>query len=243
MKGNVLMSRTFMFIFAHPDDESFTCGGTLTELAKAKDTKTILYSATPGDAGKCGEPPLCQVDELAEVRKKELEEASKLLGIDELHIGDYQDGKLNKLPDDELKNDVLKRIEAVQPDVVITFPPHGLSGHPDHKAIQLATLQAVKETDVVKELYYATFPQSLADETGNPAYADPDDSITLIKSFSNEDLDPVRKALLAHRTQHLSVERVFPTIYNENGFMKFNNKEYFIKAWNNPNYTCGSILA
>ncbi|MFP3489118.1 PIG-L family deacetylase, partial [Staphylococcus sp. SIMBA_130] len=106
----------FIFIFAHTDDESFTCGGTLIELAKAKDTKTILYSATPGDAGKCGEPPLCQVDELAEVRKKELEKASKLLGIDELYIGDYQDGKLNNLPDDELKNDVLKRIEAVQPD-------------------------------------------------------------------------------------------------------------------------------
>lgn len=236
------MSRTFMFIFAHPDDESFTCGGTLLELAKAKDTKTILYSATPGDAGKCGEPPLCQPDELAEVRKKELEKAANLLGIDELHIGNYQDGKLNQLPQNELKEDVIKRIEAIKPDVVITFPPHGLSGHPDHKAIQLATLQAVKETNVVKELYYATFPQSLADETGNPAFADPDDSITLIKSFSTEDLDSVRKALLAHRTQHLSVERVFPTIYDKTGFMKFNNKEYFIKAWENPSFATGPHL-
>ncbi len=242
MKGNTLMSQTFMFVFAHPDDESFTCGGTLLELANKKDIKTVLYSATPGDAGKCGEPAICRPEELASVRRKELEKASKLLGIDELYIGEYQDGKLNSLPPNVLKNDVINRIKEVKPDVVITFPPHGLSGHPDHKAIQAATLQAVHETNIVKELYYTTFPQSLADETGHPAFSDPDDSITLMKSFSSNHINTVRKALLAHRTQHLSVERAFPTIYNQEGFMKYNNKEYFIKAWENAEPSSKSLL-
>ena len=241
-KGNHSMVRTIMFVFAHPDDESFTCGGTLLELSKKDEVRTVLYSATPGDAGKCGEPPLCHPHELATVRRNELKEASQLLGIDELIVDDYKDGKLNEIPTEVLKNELLKHIETVKPDVIVTFPPHGLSGHPDHKAIQKATLQAVQETNQVKELFYATFPQSLADETGNPAFADPDDTITQIKSFSDVHMEKVREALLAHKTQHLSVERVFPTIHRENGFLKFNNKEYFIKAWQNPAFKSTSLL-
>lgn len=226
------MPKTILFTFAHPDDESFTCGGTLVELSKQKDTKTVLYSATPGDAGKCGEPAICTRENLASVRRNELTEAAAHLGIDDLIIDDYQDGKLSELSPNTLKNRLVELIDHIKPDAVVTFPPHGLSGHSDHTAIQEATLQAVKEQpNSVKELYYATFPQSLATETGNPAFADPDENITLIKSFRGEHMKTVQRALLAHKTQHLSVERVFPTIHDNSGFSKFGNKEYFIKAW------------
>ncbi|MGB7999417.1 MAG: PIG-L family deacetylase [Anaerobacillus sp.] len=236
------MNRTIMFVFAHPDDESFTCGGTLLELSKRDEVRTVLYSATPGDAGKCGDPPLCHPDELASVRRNELKRAAQLLGIDELIVDDYRDGKLNEISTEDLKNELLKHIETVKPDVIVTFPPHGLSGHPDHKAIQKATFEAVQETNHVKELFYATFPQSLADETGNPAFADPDHKISHVKSYTKGHMEKVREALLAHKTQHLSVERVFPTIHEENGFFKFNNKEYFIKAWHTPAFKTASLL-
>ncbi|WP_377888765.1 PIG-L deacetylase family protein [Alkalihalobacillus sp. R86527] len=226
------MPKTILFAFAHPDDESFTCGGTLVELSQQKDTKTVLYSATAGDAGKCGEPPICTRENLASVRRDELTEAATHLGINELIIDDYQDGKLSELSPSTLKNRLINLIDHYKPDAVVTFPPHGLSGHSDHTAIQEATLQAVQEKESsVKELYYTTFPQSLATETGNPAFADPDENITLIKSFTGDHMKTVQLALLAHKTQHLSVERVFPTIHHNNGFSKFNNKEYFIKAW------------
>lgn len=238
------MSKTILFAFAHPDDESFTCGGTLLELSKQQDTKTILYSATAGDAGKCGEPPICTRENLASVRRAELKEAATHLGIDELIIDDYQDGKLNELPSATLKNRLIDLIAETKPDAVITFPPHGLSGHPDHTAIQEATLSAVQESsNTVKELYYATFPQSLADETGNPAFADLDEDITLIKPFTEEHMRTVQLALLAHKTQHLSVERVFPSIHQSSGFSKFGNKEYFIKAWQNNDSKNHSILS
>ncbi|MDQ0481948.1 PIG-L deacetylase family protein [Guptibacillus hwajinpoensis] len=237
------MSRTIMFVFAHPDDETFTSGGTILELAQQTDTKTVLYSATPGDAGKCGEPPLCTPENLASTRRKELQTAAKLLRIDQLVIDDFKDGKLNELPSGVLKNEVLKQIHIVKPEVVVTFPPHGLSGHSDHKAIQQATLEAVQDSSSgVKELYYTTFPQSLAKETGNPAFSDPDETISLVKSFSQDHMNEVKEALLAHKTQHLSVERVFPTIIEDTAFMKFNNKEYFIRAWQHPQYNSDPLL-
>ncbi|WP_347549819.1 PIG-L family deacetylase [Pseudalkalibacillus hwajinpoensis] len=237
------MTRTILFVFAHPDDETFTSGGTLFELSQQQDANTVLYSATPGDAGKCGEPPLCNPEDLSIVRQKELEMAAKLLGINELIIGDYKDGQLSQLQDGVLIDEVINQIEQVKPDAVVTFPPHGLSGHQDHKGIQKATLQAVQEAIFpVKELYYTTVPRSIAVETGNPAYSDPDEDISLIKTFSTQHMEQVRLALLAHKTQHLSVERVFPTIYNENGFFKFDNKEYFIKAWQNPDVRSERVL-
>ncbi|WP_270179084.1 PIG-L deacetylase family protein [Alkalihalobacillus sp. CinArs1] len=232
------MSKTILFAFAHPDDESFTCGGTILELSKQKDTKTILYSATAGDAGKCGEPPLCTRDDLANVRRNELQEAAAHLGINELVIDDYPDGKLSELTPHTLKNRIITLLNNYQPDAVVTFPPHGLSGHSDHTAIQEACLEAVQESpNSVKELYYATLPQSLATKTGNPAFADPDENITLMKSFTEEHMKNVQLALLAHKTQHLSVERVFPSIHNQSGFTKFENKEYFIRAWESDSKT------
>ena len=46
------MSRTALLVFAHPDDETFTCGGSIARYADRKDTRIVLYCATRGEAGK-----------------------------------------------------------------------------------------------------------------------------------------------------------------------------------------------
>ncbi|RBW70313.1 PIG-L deacetylase family protein [Bacillus taeanensis] len=228
------MTKRILFTFAHPDDETFTVGGTLAEYAKHPDIETIVYSATLGDAGKCGNPPVCSKEELALVRKEELKTAAAILGVDHLLFDTYRDGHLSMLSKDQLKEAVLKVIEKYQPEIVVTFPPHGLSGHKDHHAIQQATLEAVKDerNKAVKTLFYATFPESMKEKMGQPAFADPDETIAVTKSIKEENIEKVRKALLAHKTQHLSVERVFPTIKNsKQPFLKFDNCEYFVHAW------------
>ncbi len=50
-------------IFAHPDDETFRPGGTLALLAQ-RGVKVHVLTLTHGEAGSCGEPPLCTPDEL-----------------------------------------------------------------------------------------------------------------------------------------------------------------------------------
>lgn len=58
-------------VFAHPDDETFRPGGTLALLACGGFPVHVL-TATRGEAGSCGDPPLCTSEELAAVREKEL---------------------------------------------------------------------------------------------------------------------------------------------------------------------------
>mgnify|MGYP000732581162 CR=1 FL=1 len=62
-------------VFAHPDDEAYRPGGTLALLAR-RGVRVHLLTATRGQAGSCGEPPLCTPDELPTVRERELRCAS-----------------------------------------------------------------------------------------------------------------------------------------------------------------------
>lgn len=228
-KGAKEMKKRILFSFAHPDDETFTVGGLLASLAKRDDVETIVYSATLGDAGKCGNPPVCTKEQLPQVRKKELEQAANILGVDHLIIGTYPDGKLSEY-EEPLVRDICHIIERYKPTVVVTFPPHGISGHRDHQAIQRATYRAVTAMDhIVEQLYYVTV-------VGRPdRFGDPIENIDIIFTFTEEEAKKVRQALLAHRTQHLSVERVFPSVHNES-FHKFQNREYFIRAWSKENH-------
>jgi N-acetylglucosamine malate deacetylase 2 len=227
--GDYMMKKRILFCFAHPDDESFTVGGVLSKYSQHKDIETIVYTATLGDAGKCGNPPVCTKDELAKVRENELKEAASILGVDILITDTYKDGKLQTLADGELTQSVKNIIHQYKPETVVTFPPHGISGHPDHLAIQRAVFEAVTtdENTPVNKLFYVTVPSNVSLK---PPYTDPIDSIDVIECFGVEEARKVQKALQAHRTQHLSVEMTFPTIYEEE-FEKYGNCEYFMLAW------------
>ncbi|HSH25772.1 MAG TPA: PIG-L family deacetylase [Massilibacterium sp.] len=229
--------KTVFFSFAHPDDETFTTGGLIAQLSKREDVSTIVYSATPGDAGKCGQPPICKKEDLANVRTNELKKAVSILGVNKLELDTFKDGTLHTIDPDVLFKRVQTLLRQYKPTIVITFPPHGISGHKDHTAISKATLRAVQSLKGelnIEALYYATIPESFIKETQFPVFGDPDEAIDFTLSLTKENLETVRKALLAHRTQHLSVERVFPTIYNEEKtFEKYNNQEHFIRIWTN----------
>jgi N-acetylglucosamine malate deacetylase 2 len=211
------MEKTIFFSYAHPDDEAFTVGGLLAKYADEPNVKTVVYSATLGDAGKCGNPPVCDKEKLAEVRQQELIKACNHLGVDHLHTDTYLDGKLDTLPKGELVQAVKNLLTRYKPEVVVTFPPDGISGHRDHIAISSATLEAAKDLSFIKRFYYIVLPSI-------------HESYDVKIPINSTHLEKVRMALQAHKTQHLSVERVFPTIY-DNHFNKHDNNEHFITVF------------
>ena len=94
--------RTVLLSCAHPDDESFIIGGILRRYAE-EGVRLVLSSATSGQAGSMGDPPLCSREELARVREDELREAARILGIGEVHLLGYQDRQLAEAPVEELR--------------------------------------------------------------------------------------------------------------------------------------------
>lgn len=137
-----------MCVLAHPDDESLATGGILARYA-AEGAHTSLLMATRGERGWFGNPaeyPGPQA--LGRIREAELRAACQLLGLSELAFLGYRDGELGQADLGEALCRVVSQIRRVQPDVLVTFDPNGMYGHPDHIAVsQLATTAVVAAAD------------------------------------------------------------------------------------------------
>ena len=131
-----------MLVFAHPDDETFLTGGVACRYAD-EGVRVVLVSATRGESGKAGDPPLCAPEELPALREEELRRATAILGIADVHLLGYRDRELAAAPPDEIREQLVTLIRRHQPSVVVTFDPNGGNAHPDHVAISRFTADAV----------------------------------------------------------------------------------------------------
>lgn len=131
-----------MFVFAHPDDESFGCGGTVA-LYSRQGSPVTYVCATRGEMGRrMGTPPFTTREQLRHLRVQEMQAAAAALGISDLRFLDIWDKTVEFIDPDVLAERVKVIVEEVNPSLVVTF--HPLYGkHPDHNAIGAATVRAV----------------------------------------------------------------------------------------------------
>jgi LmbE family N-acetylglucosaminyl deacetylase len=224
------MELRLLAIFAHPDDETFRPGGTLTLLAR-RGVRVHVLTATRGQAGSCGDPPRCSRDELPAMREHELRCACAALGIEPPRLLDYQDGHLAEADAEVIIDQILSVVREVRPQVMLSFGPDGLSGHADHIAIGRVAAEAFRRADDVAALYTLTVPRSLADRLEmTQVHAVPDESIAL-----NIDVSSVWKTKLAamrcHATQRSSTPLLSAS--DERQRLFFGN-EYFVRAASRP---------
>ena len=196
---------SLLAIFAHPDDETFRCGGTLALLAQ-RGVNVQVLTFTTGQAGSCGDPPICTPNELGAVRTEELICACQALGLEMPILLDYSDGDLSKVRMEEGVAQIMTQLHSIRPQVLLTWPPHGLSGHPDHQTVSRWTLEAFQQSTIAGDheltsLYYLVFPSSLAEKLEmSQLHTMPDSEVTIsvnIESVWEEKM----VAIHCHRTQ------------------------------------------
>ena len=208
---------TFLFVFAHPDDESFTGAGIAMKYGAAG-VRTVLLTATLGERGKRGDPPVCAADELASCRERELREAAAIIGIDELHLLGYVDRELNQAPPDKIRRTLVRLIRREKPVIVFTFDPNGVNRHPDHIAISRFTTDAVLAAADPRWYLDSGEPYTVPRLLWTPPIT-PWDAASVERLEQHPGIDFMidvsawreRRiaALRAHRTQHLSIDRCF----------------------------------
>jgi N-acetylglucosamine malate deacetylase 2 len=152
-------------VLAHPDDESFGCAGALA-LAHDEGRTTRLLVVTRGEAGSAdgeGDPAV------GDVREAELICAARAIGLDEVSLLDgYPDGGVADQPFERLVDEIVAWLADRRPQAVITFGPHGVTGHPDHIIVGNATRWAVEqlaESGIAPNAIYAISP--IFDPGGN----------------------------------------------------------------------------
>ncbi len=147
---------TILGIWAHPDDETYLCGGLMAGAARAG-SRVVCVTATRGELGSPDEERWPSGPPLAAVRTAELQQALTLLGVSEHHWLDYPDGGCVDVDQSEAVRRVTELMAQVQPDTVLTFGPEGMTGHDDHKsACRWATEAFAQVGKPGARLMYAT---------------------------------------------------------------------------------------
>lgn len=221
-----------LFIFPHPDDETLFCGGTIVRHIENGD-EVIWICAGLGERSRnsarrfsklffiahsiLGNLPFLIVAQklavwwlsffrkrnmrLAGIRKKEALRMAEFLGIKVifLEIEDMKFGKYARKMEEEIK----KYLELYKPEIIYTFHPNGLTGHPDHVALGKVIVEAVKKLPEgqMPKIFGAAVSRSIAKKLKLPILAVKDSEIKKEIILSSEELAIKKEALAKYQSQ------------------------------------------
>jgi LmbE family N-acetylglucosaminyl deacetylase len=234
-----VVNHTILFSYAHLDDESF-CGSGLAMKCRAAGGKAVLVTATLGQRGKVGDPPVCRLEDLEACRERELRAAAAIIGFDALHILGYRARELSDVPPQEIRRALVELIRRHRPAVVVSFDPNGFNVHPDHVAISRFTMDAVAAAgdprwnpdsgpahSVSRVLWTPPIPPWDAARSKDLAREPGADFVLDVSRWR----EPRAAALRAHRTQHLSIDRYF---FSREDVDRILDMEVYRQGWGPP---------
>ena len=136
---------TLLAIWAHPDDEAYLGAGLMTAVATGGG-RVISATASLGEMGT-DDPSANPPERMGPIRRHELGRSLGVLGAEEPVVLGYPDGGCGQVPDRLGARRVASLIEEFRPEIVLSFGPDGVTGHPDHQAVGRWTALAVAAQD------------------------------------------------------------------------------------------------
>lgn len=239
-----------MLVVAHPDDDAVGIAGSIALHGSEPAFRFALVHATDGAAGLIAPEVDATPATLGAVRRLEDEKAWAAHGrVPDRHewLG-YDDGHLAHADFAELTSRVRALLEDERPDVVATFGPDGVTGHPDHVAIGQATDAAFVSLAMdggfgLKRLLHWAMKESTwrrinaaRQATGLPVW-DPSqvyhfrgipDALVDMRVDTSSVAERVVAGLAQHRSQRLSL---FEHPLAHGAWLSAASREYFVQAW------------
>ena len=204
-----------LYIFPHPDDESFGPAAAMHQ--QLKDGHEVhLLTLTRGGATKQRHKLGLTVEEMGEVRFREMLAVEKTLGLSSMKVLDLPDNGLKDMDPREIEKVLEKHIRELEPDIVVSYPVHGISGFHDHLIMHYAAkrvfLQMKDEGAVyLKRLAFFTLPDSEAPSLQDGEFrlkrSQPED-IDCILPLQEDDRQIMIKCLNCYKTYQGTIEAV-----------------------------------
>jgi LmbE family N-acetylglucosaminyl deacetylase len=154
MKMSAALPNTLLGVWAHPDDEAYLSAGLMAAM-RAAGRRVVVVTATHGEQGT-PDPIAWPPDRLAPVRERELSKSLAAVDVQEHHWLTYRDGTLADIDPTVGAADIMRWMVAVHPDVVVTFGPDGMTGHPDHRAVSSWVAKACEQMPAPPRVWHAT---------------------------------------------------------------------------------------
>ena len=202
-----------LYVFPHPDDESFGPARAVSAQVRAGH-EVFLLTLTKGGATKQRHRLGYTIEQMGEVRHREMREVAKVLGLSNLTVLDLPDNGLSELDPREIEAVVGDHIERVRPEVVVSYPVHGISGFHDH----LVTHAVVKRVYMqlrdrgagnLKRLAFVTLTEDQAERASGEHRLSGStmEEIDCVVSVDEEDMEAFRHALDCYATYRETIER------------------------------------
>lgn len=118
----------------HPDDEVFGCGGAIMRHVENGETVNVII-VTDGAFDPVGE-----ADGYLQQRQLESKQAATIMGYGEPEFWNYPDRSLRY--DERLVSEIIAAIDAHGADLI--YAPSVFEMHPDHRALGMAAMEAVR---------------------------------------------------------------------------------------------------
>lgn len=206
---------SFLYVFPHPDDECFGPAPALAQ-QRRQDHEVHLLTLTRGEATRQRERLGLSKEEMGKTRIQEMQNVAEALNLSSLTVEEYPDGELAELNPLVLEKEIADHIHRVEPEVVVTYPVHGVSGHPDH----LVTHAIVKRVVCQLRADGAPVPQRLAfftlrpptDDADRPSHLQhsPSALVDCVLPPTDADIDTGRTALHCYETYRPVIEKHRP---------------------------------
>lgn len=202
------MSR-ILYIFPHPDDESFGPAPAIS--AQLRDGHEVyLLTLTKGEATTQRHRLGVVKAEMGRIRFKEMQCVEKVLGLTGMTVLDHPDGELKNMDPIELEESIEKHIKEISPDIVVTYAVHGISGFHDHlvthAVVKRAFCSLKREGRGPRRLAFYT-RMGEVDRSGKfRLEASKDEEIGCVVQCSDEDMKRFEQALDCYETYQEVIE-------------------------------------
>lgn len=131
--------RRVLCVQAHPDDGEIGAGATVARLVQAG-AEAVYLTVTDGGVGT--EDASIKPPELIRTRRREEEEAARLLGVTRMIWLDFPDG--GNLELSAVREKIIEAVRRVRPDLLMVMDPWlPYEAHSDHRITGLAAAEAV----------------------------------------------------------------------------------------------------
>ena len=145
---------TVVGVWAHPDDEAYLSAGLMGAAVDAGN-RVVCVTATRGELGT-PDPALWPPARLARARERELRASLAAVGVDDHVWLPYRDGSCDTVDPADATTMIVRVLDDVAADTVVTFGPDGMTGHPDHIAVGRWATTAAEGARHRPRLLYAT---------------------------------------------------------------------------------------
>lgn len=223
-----------MYIFPHPDDESFGPAAAIDQQLK-QGHEVHLLTLTRGGATKERFKRGLSISEMGEIRLREMYEMKKVLGLSGMIVWDLPDSGLQDLDPRELEFFIRTEIARLQPDILVTYPVHGISGFHDHLVIHAVIRRLYLQmrddgAQYLKRLAFFTIPDngnSVFQPTGLRIKQSDLSRIDCAIPLSDSSLEVMRDCLACYETYQDTIRQagVMDTI-GQTAFFEFYGEQF-----------------